>query len=106
NLIDRYLFETHEAQKKPSPTEYNYDLVKKPVLASIALRMIEEGVTRKVQDLPFLKEVHTQLKQVRTEYEGLIDVRPYELMPDPPSAKGILDETVLNGVLRSVGDTV
>src|SRR6185503_2968384 len=67
NLIVRYLFETHEAQKEPSPTEYNYELVKKPVLASIALRMIEEGVTRKVQDLPFLKEVHTQLKQVRTE---------------------------------------
>ncbi|HYV13636.1 MAG TPA: HEAT repeat domain-containing protein [Pyrinomonadaceae bacterium] len=106
NLIDTYLFAKHEAHKEPSPTEYNYERVKKPVLASIALRMIQEGVTRKVQDLQLLREVHTQLKQIRTEYEGLIDVKPHELMPDPPSAKGIMDETVLNGVLRQVGETV
>jgi HEAT repeat protein len=106
NLIDRYLFEIHEAHKAPSPTEYNYERVKKPVLASVALRMIQEGVTRKVQDLQLLREVHTQLKQIRTEYEGIFDVKPHELMPDPPSAKGIMDETVLNGVLRRVGETV
>jgi HEAT repeat protein len=106
NLIDRYLFDTHEAHKEPSPTEYHYERVKKPVLASIALRMIQDGVTRKVQDIQLLKEVHTQLKQIRAEYEGLFDVKAHELMPDPPSAKGIMDETVLNGVLRRVGETV
>lgn len=106
NLIDRYLFETHEAQKEPSPTEYNYERVKKPVLASIALRMIEEGVTRTVQDKQLLRDVHKQLTEIRADHEGLIDVRPHEFMPDPPSAKGILDEAVLNGVLRRVGDTV
>ena len=104
NLIDKYLFETHEAQKQPSPTEYNYERVKKPVLAAIALRMVQEGVTRKVQDIELLREVHKHLTGIRTAYGGLIDLK--ELMPDPQSAKGILDETVLNGVLRSVGNTL
>lgn len=105
-LIDTYLFETQEQRKEPSPTEYNYERVKRPVLASLALRMTQEGVTRNAQDINLLREVHKQLTEIRTAYEGLVDVKPYELMPDPLSAKGVLDEAVLNGVLRRVGDTI
>jgi HEAT repeat protein len=106
NLIDGYLFETHERRKEPSPTEYNYERVKKPMLASLALKMTEEGVTRRAQDMQLLREVHAQLTEISAAYAGLVDVRPYELMPVPPSGKGVLDEAVLNGVLRRVGNTI
>ena len=38
-LIDRYIFDEREQSKpKPRPTQYNYALIKKPVLAKLALR--------------------------------------------------------------------
>jgi len=106
NLFDRYLFETHEQRKEPSPTAYNYELVKKPILASLSIGMTREGVTRKAQNLDLLETVYEQLVAIRAKYAGTIGVKPYELMPDPSSAKELLDETVLNGVLHKVEDTI
>jgi tetratricopeptide (TPR) repeat protein len=107
NLLDLYIFgeQGREATKRPPPTRYNYGLVKKPILSRLALEMAREGVTRREEDLPTLKRLRDHLVDVRDKYLGTYEIKPYELMPDPPGAKALLDEVVENGVLRRVGNS-
>jgi HEAT repeat protein len=110
NFIDHDIFVDREKKKNPSPTKYNYLLVKKPVLASLSMQMNSNGVTKVDEDKKLRKDMWNQLKNICTENEGLVDFEPYEFMPyDPPrypSAKGFLDEVVHNDVLRRIGGTL
>jgi hypothetical protein len=67
NFVDRYIFELREQRKSPPPTRYNYTLVKRPVLSQLALQMAREGTTRRQEDLSILKEIATQLNQIKAE---------------------------------------
>ena len=100
NFIDRYIFSEHEVEKNPSPTKYNYSLVKKPILAMFAHRMTQEGSTRLHEDRSCLKAIIVQLQKICIENEGYIEIEPYELMPHPPVAKNFLNEVVHNGILQ------
>lgn len=105
-FVDRYIFEEREQEKVPPPTEYNYPLVKKPILAKQALMMSKEKITRCQANRKLLKLWREWLKECRAENEGLVELKPYELMPDPPAAKALLDEAVHNGVLRRVKNSL
>jgi HEAT repeat protein len=105
-FIDQYVFEKREIGKVPRPTEYNYLLVKRQILSSFALEMTREAVTRREESLDLLKSIAAQLKQIRSENEGVMEIKPYKLMPDPPAAKALVDESVNNGVLRRVGNSL
>ena len=106
DFIDRSMFAEREEQKAPPPTKYNYSLVKKPILAKLALMMSRERVTRRQEERRLLKLLWEWLKEFRAENEGLVEIKPYELMPDPPAAKALLDEAVHNGVLRRVENSL
>jgi tetratricopeptide (TPR) repeat protein len=106
NFIERYIFGMREARKLPPPTTYSYPLVKKPILGRLALEMTRDGLVKRQEDLPFLKRIRDQLREIRGEYDQLLEVRAHDLMPDPPVAKGLLDEVVRNGVLQRVGDSL
>jgi tetratricopeptide (TPR) repeat protein len=100
NFIEHYIYEVRENRKIPAPTRYNFQLVKKPVLGEIALAMTRQGVTRYTDDLAHLKEIGAALQRLRSEYEGLVEIREHECMPDAPAARTLLDEVVSNGILR------
>jgi tetratricopeptide (TPR) repeat protein len=101
-LIDRYIFGVREQSKpKPRPTDYNYELVKKPVLAQLALRMTEDGVTV-VPDGPALwQQVAKYLLAADQQREQGRQLPPEAeiFMPKDYSAVSFLRETVENGVL-------
>lgn len=105
-FIDQYIFVEREQNKVPSHTEYNYSLVKKPVLADLAMKMNSEGITKIIENQELRKYLWEKLKKLQTENEGLVDFKPYEFMPSSPSAQGFLNETVHNDVLRRVGDSL
>lgn len=102
-LIDDYLFRRRELQKPDDarPTTYDYERVKQPVLAQLALTMLRTGVTRVQQDMDLLKAIHAQLDGLRETYDGKVTVMPRE-----PDCSKLLDEVVLNGILRRRGPTL
>jgi ElaB/YqjD/DUF883 family membrane-anchored ribosome-binding protein len=106
NLIDCYIFSERERNKIPSPTEYNYQFVKQPILSRLGFEMKREGIMRRKEDLNLLKAMRDQLQEIRVQYDGLISLKPYELMPNPPVAKALLDEIVNNNVLRRIGNNL
>jgi HEAT repeat protein len=108
NLIDNYIFGVREKAKpkESRPTNYNYELVKKPVLARLAIQMCRQGTTRLSEDRPLLIDIRDQLREIRAAHEGILPVEPHTLMPDPPVASSLLDEIVENGVLYRVGGTL
>lgn len=105
-FIDQYIFVEREQNKVPSYSKYNYSLVKKPVLASLSIKMNSEGITKIIETDELRKYLLEQLKRLQAENEGLVDFEPYEFMPPKPSGKGFLDETVHNDVLRRVGNSL
>lgn len=105
-LIDDYIFAQRESSKpeEARPTQYNYELVKRPILAKLALNMCRRGVTRQSADQQTLKEIREHLQVLRAEQDGITPIEAYLLMPDRPSAKAFVDEAVRNGILRLAGD--
>ena len=100
NLIDYYVYEVRERGKAaPRPTAYNYALVKKPVLARLALRMSGEERTAIPEDLPLWQDVLAHLREIEQAYEGILELTPEVFMPADRTAAGLLDEVVDNGVL-------
>jgi HEAT repeat protein len=109
NLIDHYIYGIRE-QSKPKdsrPTQYNYELVKKPILAHLASQMCRQDATQQSEDYRLLITVQDQLRQIRAanEKEGvqILPLEPHTFMPDPPVASALLDEIVENGALQRVG---
>lgn len=104
-LIDRYIFETREQSKRPHPpTDYNYQLVKKPVLAALALKMVDEGVTD-LGHRDALTPVSGQLLEVAKLGDNRL--QPFEavtFMPRDYSAATLVRECLDNGVLILEGD--
>jgi tetratricopeptide (TPR) repeat protein len=99
-FVDGYLFRDREEGRVPTATRYNYALVKRPVLARLALDMTRRGVTREALDLPFLRKIGTHLQEIRAENDGVLELEPFKFMPSPPAAKSLIEEAVQNGVLR------
>jgi tetratricopeptide (TPR) repeat protein len=100
NLIDYYIYEVRERGKAaPRPTTYNYALVKKPVLARLALRMSGEERTAIPEDLLLWRGVLAHLREIEETYEGILEFVPEVFMPADRTAAGLLDEVVDNGVL-------
>ena len=99
-LIDRYIFDTRERSKRPRPpTDYNYQLVKKPVLAALALKMVDEGATD-LSEGATLTPVLVQLREIAKQAENRL--QPFEaatFMPGDYSAAALVRECVDNGVL-------
>jgi tetratricopeptide (TPR) repeat protein len=106
NFLDRYIFEEREARKLPAPIVFNYKKVKKPILSALALEMCRAGRTHLLEDKGTLKRIRDELKNVRSEYEGLVEVKPYIFMPESAKPNEFLDEVVTNGVMRRTDDAV
>jgi tetratricopeptide (TPR) repeat protein len=104
-LIDDYIFDKRERDKPfPRPTTYNYRLVKQPVLARVALTMIEQGVTD-VEDGPALYQpVAEQLSALKRANHRVRALRPGTFMPATYSGEGLVREVVDNGVLVREAD--
>lgn len=102
-LIDDYIFTRRELQKPDDvrPTTYDYQRVKRPLLAQLALRMLHKGLTRIPEDLDLLGTIHTQLQELSAAYLGKVVV-----MPKEPDSTKFLDEVVLNGILTRGGGTL
>lgn len=102
-LIDDYIFARRELQKPKDvrPTTYDYQRVKRPILARLALQMVRKGVTRMPEDLALLETIHTRLRDLEVTFHGKRVVMPKE----PESAK-FLDEVVLNDILTREGETL
>ena len=105
-MIDRYIFEERERSKaRPRPTDYNYELVKKPVLAQLALKMTEDGVTV-VPDAPGLWQQvakHLQAMEQQREQDRALPLEAEVFMPKDYAAVSFLRETVANGVIVQDG---
>ena len=102
SLIDDHIFTRRELQKPKDvrPTTYDYQRVKRPILAQLALRMVREGVTRIPEDLA-LETIYAQLQEIKSAFDGRRVV-----MPRQPDSMKFVDEVVLNDVLRREGETL
>ena len=99
-LIDHYIFEVREHGKPaPRPTRYNYELVKKPVLAKLALDMTERGITTIPEDLTLWQKISEQLRSLEHTYQGALELNSETFMPDGYTAAAFLDEIIDNGLL-------
>ena len=100
-MIDRHIFGEREPSKANSPTDFNYELVKKPVLAQLALKMSDDGVTV-VTDGSALREQVAKcllaLDQQR-EQKRELTLEAVVVMPKDYSALSFLREVVENGML-------
>src|SRR5262249_20462429 len=99
-FVDKYLFQQREEGRVPSATRYNYALVKRPVLARLALDMARRGVTREGEDRASLRKRGSHPKGIPADNGGVLELEPFEFMPNPPAAKSLVEEAVQNGVLR------
>jgi tetratricopeptide (TPR) repeat protein len=102
NFIDRYIFSEREASKVPPPTRYDYERVKRQILAQLAYQMTDQSETRIVLDDALEDHVINWLEAINTRNKR----RRKEVMPDDWSAEDFLNETVLNGVLRQFRNTL
>ena len=107
NLIEGYIFGKREISKpqESRPTRYNYLLVKKPVLARLAIAMCQQGTTRSPESDAMLKSIRDHLHELRDANAGIRLLQPHAFMP-APVAKELLDETVENGILQRFGTTL
>jgi tetratricopeptide (TPR) repeat protein len=107
-LIDRYIFQEREQSKpKPRPTEYNYELVKKPVLAQLALEMTENGIT--VIPVGRVRQQvakHLLALEQHRQKERQLPLKPEVFMPDNYAAESFLHETVENGIVLREADGI
>jgi tetratricopeptide (TPR) repeat protein len=104
-LIDDYIFKEREQSKpKPRPTDYNYEFVKKPVLAQLALEMTENGVTEVIDNRSLWKQIKKHLAVLEDEHRGELPLEAETFMPPDKSAVSFLREAVNNGVLMRDGD--
>ena len=106
-LIDHYIFKEREQSKpKPRPTDYNYDLVKKPILAQLALEMTENGVTVVTDDRSLWKQVKKHLLALEDEHRRELPLEAETFMPPDNSAVSFLREAVNNGLLIRDGNSL
>jgi len=99
-LIDHYIFEVREHGKAaPRPTSYNYKLVKKPVLAKLALDMTERGITTIPEDFTLWRKILDQLRSLEDTYQGALELKSETFMPVGYTAAALLDEIIDNGLL-------
>lgn len=99
-LIDGYVFEDREAIKPGyRATDYNYTFVKKPVLAQLALKMTQDGVTA-VKDGPELRQQGSPwLEALEVERPRLgLPLKAGIFIAEDYSPLSLLYETVSNGV--------
>jgi hypothetical protein len=105
-LIDRYIFGKREKSKPKPPTEYNYEFIKKPVLAQLALKMSDDGVTV-ATDYPALHQQIAKcilaLDQER-EQKRELPLEAKLFMPKDYAAVSFLRETMENGILVQDSD--
>src|SRR5262249_37751018 len=87
------------------PTKYNYLLVKKPVLARLAVEMCRQGATRIHESDMTLKTVRDHLQELRDMNAGIRLLRPHAFMPEP-FAQDLFDELVENGIFQRYGNTL
>lgn len=102
NFIDRYIFSEREASKVPPPTRYDYERVKRQILAQLAYQMTDQSETRIVLDDTLENHFINWLEAIDTRNKR----RRKEVMPDNWSAEDFLNETLLNGVLRQFRNTL
>jgi len=109
NLIDRQIFGVHGREEtKPQgsrPTRYNYGLVKKPVMARLAVELCQHGATRWSEDTATLKAIRDHLHEICDANIGIRPLKAHDFMPEP-FAKVLLDELVENGILHRLGATL
>jgi hypothetical protein len=107
HLVDHYIYEVRERGKPaPRPTTYDYALVKKPVLARLALKMSSEERTVVPENLELQQGVLAHLREIEKTYEGIYELTPEAFMPPDRTPVGLLDEVVDNGVLIREGGTL
>jgi tetratricopeptide (TPR) repeat protein len=106
-LIDHYIFEQREKSKpKPRPTTYNFELVKKPVLAALASKMIEDGVTQVTDRIELWTQVAERLKELADKHQHVYPLEPETFMPPQFAAVTLLSELLDNGVLVREGSNL
>lgn len=104
-LIDGYIFEKREQGKPtPRPTSYNYRVVKQPVLARLALTMIEGGVTDIAEGPELYRGVAKQLLALEEANARALALEAETFMPRDFSGEGLVREIVDNGVLVREGE--
>jgi tetratricopeptide (TPR) repeat protein len=104
-LIGDYIFEKRERRKPaPRPTTYNYRAVKEPVLARLALTMIEQGKTDVAAGPALYQEIAGYLIALEQANRRAFALQPETFMPENYSGEGLVREVVENGVLIREGD--
>jgi tetratricopeptide (TPR) repeat protein len=99
-LIEDHLF---SAGEQAAAVDYNYSLVKKPVMSRMAYDMSIAGATRVEESDEFLTQVAAELNRQAAVHRNRTRLRPRILMPDPPVAGELVDEAVSNGLLTRSG---
>jgi NACHT domain/Trypsin len=102
-LIEDHLFAVGE---QAASVDYNYALVKKPVLSWMAYDMSIAGATRVEESDEFLSRVAAELSRQADVQRNRARLRPRIFMPDPPVAGELVDEVVSNGLLTRSGSQV
>jgi tetratricopeptide (TPR) repeat protein len=97
-LVDEYLFGSREKLLREA-TRYDYERVKKPVLALLARRLADSGRTTEPR-LPILGSVLAVLDDLETE-RRLVSRSTETFMPQPSNAGDLVEELVQNGILRA-----
>jgi tetratricopeptide (TPR) repeat protein len=92
-FVEGYIFGERETRR--GLVTYAYAEVKKPILASLALRMTRDGVTVVPRDEQLVAAVEEKLEVVWAA------ARRRSVMPDAWDPNGLLDELVANGVMRA-----
>src|SRR3712207_2551025 len=100
-FIEDYIFSRREPEKDPPPTRYDFAMVKRYVLAQLAYQMTSEAETRIVRDNALEDTLLDWLEAIEQTNR-----RRRVVMPTDWTVDDFLSETVLNGVLRRVGDTL
>jgi tetratricopeptide (TPR) repeat protein len=99
-LIGDYIFEKRERRKPaPRPTTYNYRIVKEPVLARLAVTMIEQGKTDVADGPSLYQEIAGQLIALEQSNRRALALQPETFMPESYSGEGLVREVIENGVL-------
>ena len=101
HFIDDYLFKRREAQKHPLSPCYDYEQVKRPLLAHLACEMTQKGITRVTLDEHLQNDLITRLESIE-----IASKRRKRVMPEDWTVSDFLNEAVYNGVLRKVDNTL
>jgi HEAT repeat protein len=97
-FIDDYIFKKRERLKEVSTTRYNYEHVKKPVLAELAYYMTNQGSTHfSCDDIS-----ENLLDWLETEIEK--SKRRKKVVPIDWTTDEFIEEVIENGLFRRIGD--